>query len=81
MNRPKEYQLKTLAEVLEAVTDENIGGFLTDFTRWLAIDIQMRSPELKGKIELKNRGIFHWIDDRKTEIKATIEIIAPPFAP
>jgi hypothetical protein len=31
----------------------------------------------KGKIELTNRGVFHWIDDGKTETKATIEIVAP----
>jgi hypothetical protein len=49
------------------------------FARWLAID--MRAPELKGKIKLKHRDVFHWIDVGKTEVKATIEIVAPPSKP
>lgn len=79
--KEKEYRLETLAQILEVVNEDNIDGFLTDFARWLAIDIQFRAPELKGKMELKNRGVFRWIDDGKTEIKATIEIIAPPEKP
>lgn len=77
----EEHHLETLAEVLKVVNEDNVGGFLTDSAHWPALDIQLRAPELKGKIELKNRGVFHWIDDGQTEIKATIEIIPPPEKP
>jgi hypothetical protein len=32
-------------------------------------------------MELKDREVFHWIDDDKTEIKAHIEFVAPPKKP
>jgi hypothetical protein len=76
--KEKKHHLKTLAEVLEVVNEDNIDGFVTDFAHWLAIDIQFRALALKGVMELKDREVFHWIDDGKTEISAHIEILAPP---
>jgi hypothetical protein len=76
--KEKKHNLKTLAEVLEVVNANNLDCFLTDFAHWLAIDIQFRAPEMKGVLELRDREVFHWTDDGKTEIKAHIEFVAPP---
>ena len=74
MKKEKHYQIKTFAQLDEIVTEDNIGGFLTDFSRWIGFLVATRGNK---EMEMKYRDTFHWIDDGKIEIKTTIEIVPP----
>ena len=83
----KEYQLKTFADVLLAVNDENAERFCTDFGEWLGFQLYLRklSDEMKekgiGEIAEKEIVAMTWVDDGKTGIsKLMIEVTSeePP---
>jgi len=72
------HDLRTLEEVLKVVTAENIDGFLTDFRGWLTLNMLVdTAQEVVGvenaEIYMKEKGVFHWIDDGKTEAHIHIE--------
>ena len=76
MNQPKEYELKTLKEILQVVTSENIECFITDFGSWLHLKMVAREiqEKLPAGIEIKDNYIFRWIDDKKNNITIKIKI-------
>ena len=69
----KEYEIKTLEDVLRVVNDKNVDNFLVDFERWLKIAIATDALTALG-IERKNPLAMLWIDDGKTDIKINVEI-------
>lgn len=73
---PKQYQLKTLEDVIKAVTPENVDNFLIDFSAWLKLHIATKELRIAlasiGRIETKSE--MTWIDDGKNEKHITIKI-------
>ncbi len=64
-------ELKTLEDVLAAVTPENVDCFLQDFGAWLHITMHVDAMNKKNgdvRVEQVNRGTFKWIDDGKNDI-------------
>lgn len=57
---PKEYELRTLADIIEAVTEENMETFLSDFSMWLGIEVGLKG--IAG-VTSKYRGLMRWRDD------------------
>ncbi len=67
----KEYKIKTLADIRNAVNEKNFQEFILDFTRWLAIGLLIKNTE---GVEEKDPDTFHWIDDGKNNISIDISI-------
>jgi len=39
----KKYQIKTLQEIIEVISADNLDNFLIDFKRWLEIQINIKN--------------------------------------
>jgi len=72
----KKYQIKTIKELLDIVTPENIDCFLKDFGSWLAINVMAKTAnkEMGNAIDISTSGVFTWIDDGKNDARITIQI-------
>ena len=71
----EKYRIKTIKEILEIVNEENVDGFITDFSNWLRFRLHVQSKQVKGvKMIIDNDDTFNWIDDGKKNIKVNIEI-------
>ena len=73
------HDLKTIKDIVDVVTAENIDNFLIDLRGFLTMIMVIKSTqELVGKenIEIKkeHENVFHWIDDGKTEAHIHIEV-------
>jgi hypothetical protein len=71
----REYKFTTLAEICDAVTDENYDTLTGDLEFWIKINKDMKKlpPKLVRESE---PGVFHWIDDGKKGIsKLNIEVV------
>ena len=55
----KTHELKTIKQVVMAVNEKNLKGFLLDFERWLKIAVGLRDNRFV-RIELET---FKWHDD------------------
>ncbi len=70
----KEYKLKTIKEIEELITKENVECFKADFCHWLDIlaDVKVINKIVSELMVVKLGGDFTWIDDG--ENNATIRI-------
>ena len=57
----KSYNIVTTKDILEAVTSENIDGFLKDFEGWLRFLVELKKEE-NPFIKLSD-STFTWNDD------------------
>lgn len=69
---PPRHDLKTIEEIIDVITPENLENFLIDFRGFLTLNLTIASvQDIFGKenvkIEREERKVFHWIDDGKTE--------------
>jgi hypothetical protein len=72
----KSHTFRTLAEIVDAIDEKNIGVFLSDFSEWLAIEIAMKGNDT---IKSGDHGSMQWNDDGVKGIsKLTIEIKSKP---
>ncbi len=74
--KDKVHELKTLEDVLGAVTPQNIDCFLVDFAGWLRFTVEIDKVNAAvGETVLlnENRGTFKWIDDGKNDV--TIKLV------
>jgi hypothetical protein len=59
----KSYRINTTKDILEAVTTENIDGFLKDFELWLRMTVELKKQsEGIAFVDLVN-SLFVWNDD------------------
>jgi hypothetical protein len=85
INMTKEYKIKTIKEIEDIITKDNVECFKTDFCRWLDILVGLRTAEkiLGDKFgtgwEKMNDGMFKWIDDGKNNIKIKCQINSRPI--
>lgn len=70
------YEIKTISQLVDIVTDENRERISTDLVNWLDITnqtyniIKALNPELKDKLNSEiAQPTFVWIDDGKNDIK------------
>lgn len=75
----KKYDLKTIEDIVKVITFENIDNFLIDFRGFLTLNMTIKlAQKIVGKenVEIKkeHEGIFHWIDDGKTDAHIHIEV-------
>lgn len=68
----KEYKLKTITDIEDVITPENIECFKKDFCSWLDILVTARKGFMGFPVIIKSDGVFTWIDDGKND--ATIKI-------
>ena len=72
----KSYKIKTLKDILEAVNDKNVDGFLLDFEQFLrvAVSAQALNNDI-FKLDVDGIG-FTWNDDGENGVvkKITVEI-------
>ena len=77
--KPKEYQITTLSQIQNIVTEENYENLCTDFITYMGIYLQQikaireSNPELcEGKLNSEiAECAFIWIDDGKNDYKGT----------
>lgn len=76
MSKPKEYKLKTLEDIIKAVSEESAQNFIRDFASWLSfrIGIEKEIKNLPEGVEIEKNYTMLWIDDGKNEGKITITI-------
>jgi len=72
MAENKEYKLRTIQDIENVVTPENIECFKKDFCSWLDILVAARKGFMGLPVIIKSDGEFTWIDDGKND--ATINI-------
>lgn len=61
----KTYKLKTIKDILEVVTEDNLENFMVDLMAFLSMRIEFNKLEtLKGVIKMDD-SCFQWIDDGK----------------
>ena len=61
----KIYTFKTIKDITEAITKDNIDNFLVDFKEWLSVAIEFNEiKEFKGLVKL-DISQFKWTDDNK----------------
>jgi len=61
----KIYTFKTIKDITEAITKDNIDNFLVDFKEWLSVAIEFNKiKEFKGLVKL-DTSQFKWTDDNK----------------
>lgn len=41
----KEYKIKTLKDIINAVNENNVEGFLKDFSQWLQLVVEVKKNE------------------------------------
>ncbi len=66
----KYYELTTIQEITEAVNENNLKGFLTDFEKWLRIGMKTK----QNKIVKFGTNVFKWNDDGDWGTLKSIEI-------
>ncbi len=75
----KEYEIKTLNDVLRAVTLDNRANFLKDFENFLTIWTTTRSlieNVAPDTLEPTINSIeFKWIDDGKHDAQVNVEVV------
>lgn len=75
MFMPKTYNLKTIKEIEDIITKDNIECFKTDFCSWLDILIGMKEiNKTSSEFFIEISDTFKWIDDGKNDKTLTIEI-------
>jgi hypothetical protein len=73
----KQYDLKTVDDIVEAVNEDNISYFIKDFQSFLSIAITLKTiAKLTGNGPVSTNK-FVWIDDKKHDKKITINIVPP----
>jgi hypothetical protein len=71
---PKEYDLKTIEDITNVLTESNIDNFLVDFKMWLSMRIEFKKiKEAEGVVKFDNTQ-FRWIDDGKHEADITLKV-------
>jgi len=61
----KIYTFKTIKDITEVITKDNIDNFLVDFKEWLSVAIEFNKiKEFKGLVKL-DTSQFKWQDDGK----------------
>jgi hypothetical protein len=71
----KTYNLKTIKEIEDIITEENIECFKTDFCSWLDILIKMKEiNKTSEEFFIEISGSFKWIDDGENNKTITIQI-------
>lgn len=80
MEKPKQYDIETLEQILNVVNDENIETLVNDFAKWLIFYHetikQVRKDNPKGTEGKRNFDIlqcsFLWTDDGETKLSGCI---------
>lgn len=78
IKNPKQYEIKTIEDIFNCVTHENIKGFMTDFEMmlmsYLLMDALIKAQISDGKLPEGTKTpipTFTWIDDWKRKKKKT----------
>lgn len=78
MSEPIKYEIKSLDDILRAVSAENAEFFLKDFEAFISFWCVNRAVTEATRPELLEdviKGVkFIWIDDKKHNIKATFNV-------
>ena len=69
--KPKQYKIKTIQDILEAVDQENAGRFIEDFQFFLESYIAMKQAFPLQEIKSE----FIWVDDGEKKVDVIIEKI------
>jgi len=74
----KEHKLKTVKEIIDVITLDNIEVFKKDFCAFLDMSVMIKELQNKFskdiKIDDERTEQFHWIDDGKNDITFNIEV-------
>ena len=73
----KSYKIQTLTDILKAVNEKNIDGFLKDFEAWLRVSLEVKkfSSDFSEFLKLDEEGIgFTWNDDNENGVLKEIRI-------
>jgi len=71
----KKYDLKTIKEILDVITPENIEVFKKDFCAFLDYDCEIKKATKEmPNIEIMPADTFKWIDDGKNDVYMNIKI-------
>ena len=71
----KEFKLKTLEDVVNAVNTENVENFLVDFSAWLRLTVMVDATD---GVEQPNRGTLNWIDNGKNNVDIKVQVTPHP---
>lgn len=81
MKKPKEYNIKTIDQLVDIATKDNIDNLMADLYLWLDYTVKFygkfkeANPKLKDKLNSEIAGVdFIWIDDGKNELKESVFI-------
>ncbi len=66
----KEYEIKTLQDIIDCVDEKNVDNFLADFAEWLKTMVDLQTMGLIQNIKSEK---FTWIDDGEHKIKLTMK--------
>jgi len=93
MNKKKGYELKTVEDIYDCVTPDNLENFLMGFSQMVrnyvavvtlsrvALDVAGVDHSKKRNTEIVARKTITYIDDGKQDNKLTIEISMPQITP
>jgi hypothetical protein len=72
--KSKEYKLKTVEDITNVITKDNLDNFLIDFKSWLSLRIGFKEvKELENAVQFDNSQ-FRWIDDNKHNATINIKV-------
>lgn len=76
MDNKKEYNIKTIEQLVDIATKDNIDNLMADLYLWLDYTVKLygkfkeANPKEKDKLNSEIAGVdFIWIDDGKNELK------------
>jgi len=74
--KEKKYEIKTIEDILNVVTADNMECFLKDFSAWLSLNItaQIADKIMGETADIRTSGTFTWIDDGKNDMNIKVEI-------
>ena len=65
--------IRTLEDIRNVITIENVDCFLKDFETWLRLSLITKDIE-RDTVKEVEPTVFKWIDDGKNDIKVNITI-------
>ena len=73
---PKEYYIKTISDITEVLTPENIENFKKDFSSFLDITLSVKlvAQCFKDSVGIEKLNTFYWVDDGKNNATVNVKI-------
>jgi len=67
------YTLKTIEDITNVLTNENVDNFLVDFKAWLSYRLKFKEVKIDNLVKFDNTK-FTWIDDGKHEADIRLKV-------